>query len=74
MVDAETIRFIRSEALDDGDEAIARACDRALGGDAAAIATVEETLRNRVARAHRRHRRGNLVVNDEAPALAAAFA
>lgn len=56
MIDAETIRFIRDEARSEGDEAIARACSRALEGDAASLAAVEETLKTRVARAHREHR------------------
>jgi hypothetical protein len=55
-MDADTIKFLRAEALDDEDEAIARTCTRALEGDPAAIAACEETLRNRVARAHREHR------------------
>lgn len=58
MVDEETIRWIRDEARDDGDEAIVRQCNRALDGDAAALVACEETLRTRVARAHRAHRRG----------------
>lgn len=55
-MDEETIRWLRDEARDDGDQTVARACSRALEGDSAALATVEETLKTRVARAHREHR------------------
>lgn len=54
-LDIETVKYIRDEARDDGDEAVARACTRALEGDAASIAVVEETIRNRVGRAHTAH-------------------
>ncbi len=57
MMDEETIRWLRDEARDEGDVVVVRACGRALEGDAVAIATLEETLANRVARAHRAHRR-----------------
>lgn len=55
-LDEATIRWVRDEARDDGDQTIASACNRALEGDAAALATVEETVKNRVSRAHREHR------------------
>ena len=55
QMDVETIRWLRDEARDEGDGAIADACTRALEGDEKAQATVEETLKNRVARAHREH-------------------
>lgn len=54
-LDPETVKWIRSEAEEDGDAAIVRACDGALVGDLGASLTVEETLRARVARAHRAH-------------------
>lgn len=56
-IDEDTIRWLRKEAADDQDETVVRACGRALEGDPAAIATVEETLQTRVARAHESHRR-----------------
>jgi hypothetical protein len=55
-VDVETIRFIRDEAREDGDNAIVAACGKALEGDEASLAVVEESLKTRVARAHREHR------------------
>lgn len=54
-LDEETIRWLRDDAREDGDAAIAAACTRALEGDAAALATCEETVKIRVARAHREH-------------------
>ncbi len=57
LIDADTIGWLRKEAEDDGDETVVRACGRALEGDPVAIATLEETLQTRVARAHESHRR-----------------
>jgi len=55
-MDRETILWLRDEARDETDESLVRACMRALEGDVAAVATVEETVKVRVARAHREHR------------------
>lgn len=63
--DDETIRWLRDEARDEGDETLIRTCNRALEGDAAAIAAVEETVQIRVARAHRAHRRHGMSTLDE---------
>jgi hypothetical protein len=54
-LDRETVSWLQKESQEDGDEAIARACMRALEGDEAATLVVEETLKTRVARAHRQH-------------------
>ena len=57
LIDTDTIGWLRQEAEEDGDQTVVRACARALEGDEVAIATLEETLQNRVARAHQRHRK-----------------
>lgn len=56
-VDKVTIEWLRDEARSESDETLVRACDGALEGDARSVATVEETLKHRVGRAHERHRR-----------------
>lgn len=43
-MNAETIERIRRQAERDGDAIIVRACGRAVLGDFAALATLEETL------------------------------
>ena len=55
-MDEETIKWLRDEAREERDETLLRTCSRALEGDAAAIAAVEETVQVRVGRAHREHR------------------
>lgn len=57
LIDEDTIRWLRQEAEEDGDQVVVRACSRAAEGDPIAIATLEETLQTRVARAHQRHRK-----------------
>lgn len=57
LIDTDTIEWLQKEAEDDGDPAVLRACVKAREGDEIAIATLEETLQNRVARAHARHRK-----------------
>lgn len=55
-VDDETIRWLQDEAREEKDERLVGICDRALEGDEVAVATCEETVLARVARAHREHR------------------
>lgn len=57
MFDEETARWLRDEAIDEGDETLRRTCERAIAGDETAVAAVEETIAMRVGRAHREHRR-----------------
>lgn len=60
MFDVETTRWLRTEAIEEGDETLRRACDRALEGDEMSRTVVDETIVMRVGRAHREHRRQGL--------------